>query len=256
MWADTSGNIAWWAAGKIPIRPAHVNPQLILEGSTGADDPTGWLDFSQNPQMLNPVNGVIYTANNQPDDMGTGLVAGYYVPSTRAQRIEELILTDKFNWTEEDVRKVINDIKVPAYARLLKSIIPVIDQAKLKPEANRALEILGKWDGTHGLENIEPAVYYKFIYTVYKDALEDELGAESYKNFEHSLSLKRNTASLLKNDSSRWWDNISTATIHETRRDILTEALNKSVSALQKQLGNDIAGWQWKKVHTIEHKHP
>lgn len=256
MWADSSGNIAWWAAGKIPIRPAHVNPQLILDGSLGADDPAGWLDFSQNPQMLNPVKGVIYTANNQPADMGTGLVAGYYVPSNRAQRIEELIVTDKNDWTEEEVRNVINDVKVPSYASLLKTVLPVIDQSKLTPEAKRVYEILFKWDGMHTLENIEPAIYYKFIYTVYKDVLEDELGAEVFKGFEHTLSLKRNTASLLRNDSSRWWDNKSTAGVKETRRQILTEALNATVIALQKQLGNDMSGWQWKKVHTIEHKHP
>ena len=32
--------------------------------------------------------------------------------------------------------------------------------------------------------------------------------------------------------------------------------MNKTAVALQKQLGNDMAGWQWKKVHSIEHKHP
>jgi penicillin amidase len=256
MWADTSGNIAWWAAGKLPVRPAHVNPQIILDGSTGADDPTGWLDFSQNPQILNPAKGVLYTANNQPDDMGSGLVPGYYVPSNRAQRIEELIVTDKNDWTEEEVRKVINDIKAPSYASLLKNILPVMEQDKLTPEAKRAYNVLGKWDGTHGMENIEPTIYYKFIYTVYRDVLEDELGAETFKGFEHTLSLKRNTASLLKNDSSRWWDNKSTSAKKETRKQILTDAMNAAVVALQKQLGNDMAGWQWNKVHTIEHKHP
>ena len=61
---------------------------------------------------------------------------------------------------------------------------------------------------------------------------------------------------MLRNDSSRWWDNISTTTVKETRKEILTNAMNETVSALQKQLGNDMAGWQWKKVHSIEHKHP
>jgi penicillin amidase len=60
----------------------------------------------------------------------------------------------------------------------------------------------------------------------------------------------------LKNDSSRWWDNISTPTKKESRQQILTNALNTTVVALQKQLGNEMNGWQWKKVHSIEHKHP
>jgi penicillin amidase len=58
MWADTAGNIGWWAAGKLPVRPPHVNPAIILEGSTGNDDPLGWLDFKDNPQIINPTRGV------------------------------------------------------------------------------------------------------------------------------------------------------------------------------------------------------
>jgi penicillin amidase len=45
MWGDTEGNIAWWAAGKLPKRPAHVNPMLILDGSTGNNDPQGCTIF-------------------------------------------------------------------------------------------------------------------------------------------------------------------------------------------------------------------
>ncbi|MES2796794.1 MAG: penicillin acylase family protein, partial [Bacteroidota bacterium] len=110
MWADVEGNIAWWAAGKLPIRPKNVNPMIILDGASGNDDPLGWADFSLNPQIINPQRGVLYTANNQPDDMGNGLVPGYYVASNRAQRIEQLVFTDKRDWTKENMRPIINDI--------------------------------------------------------------------------------------------------------------------------------------------------
>jgi penicillin amidase len=255
MWADTAGNIAWWAAGKLPVRPKHVNPNLILDGSTGNDDPVGWLDFSQNPQILNPASGVLYTANNQPDDMGTGLVAGYYVPSGRARRIEELIFNDRSDWTEADVRKVINDIICPTYPELLGRILPVIDRSKLTPEATRAMELLKGWDGRHALDDIGPTIYYKFLFEVYRSMMQDELGPETFRAFEHSMALKRNTASLLQKESSPWWDNRKTPTV-ESRQEILTGALNTAVVSLRAQLGNDMNGWTWKKVHFIEHKHP
>lgn len=255
MWGDTAGNIAWWAAGKLPIRPAHVNPQIILDGSTGLDDPQGWLDFKQNPQILNPARGVLYTANNQPQDMGTGLVPGYYVPSNRAKRIEELIFTDKKDWDEESVRATINDVTSSTYPPLLAMILPLVNQEQLSPSARNAMSILRKWDGTHGLENIEPAIFYKFNYLILKYAMEDELGAETFQQFENQASLKRNTVSLFLNDSSKWWNNIHTPE-KETRAQIFTRAMNDAANQLVKQLGENTANWQWKKVHTLEHKHP
>jgi penicillin amidase len=255
MWGDTAGNIAWWAAGKLPIRPAHVNPQLILDGSTGLDDPQGWLDFKQNPQILNPARGVLYTANNQPEDMGTGLVPGYYVPANRAKRIEELVFTDKKDWDEESVRATINDVTSSTYPPLLAKILPLVNQEQLSPSARNAMSILRKWDGSHGLENIEPAIYYKFNYLILKYAMEDELGAETFSQFENQASLKRNTVSFFLNDSSKWWNNIQTPE-KETRAQIFTRAMNDAADQLVKQLGENSANWQWKKVHTLEHKHP
>jgi penicillin amidase len=110
MWADTEGNIAWWAAGKLPIRPPHINSYVILDGSSGQDEWLGYLDFDQNPQILNPEKGFLYTANNQPEDMGTGLIPGYYVPSNRAKRINELLDNPKKDWTAESLRPLINDV--------------------------------------------------------------------------------------------------------------------------------------------------
>jgi penicillin amidase len=60
---------------------------------------------------------------------------------------------------------------------------------------------------------------------------------------------------LLLNDSSKWWNNIHTPE-KETRAQIFTRAMNDAADQLVKQLGENSANWQWKKVHTLEHKHP
>ncbi|TDB62277.1 penicillin acylase family protein [Arundinibacter roseus] len=256
MWADTAGNIAWWAAGKIPVRPAHVNPMLILDGASGADDPLGWLDFSQNPQILNPESGVLFTANNQPDDMGSGLVAGYYVPGNRANRIGQLLLTDKADWTEADVRKVINDVTSPSYVKTLQEILPVMQVEKLSPSAKNALQKLSAWKGEHLLSSVEPTIYYRLMYHVMKNLVRDELGKELFLAFEHNTNFKRNLAALLANDASPWWDNVLTPKTKETRKEILTLSLNEALTDLETQLGADPATWRWERVHTLEHKHP
>ncbi|OIN58891.1 penicillin acylase family protein [Arsenicibacter rosenii] len=255
MWADTAGNIAWWAAGKLPKRAPGVNPMLILDGSTGKDDPQGWVGFDLNPQILNPVSGVLYTANNQPDDMGNGLVAGYYVAGDRARRIDQLIRTSKKDWTEADVRNVINDVTSPVSASLIHDILPVVDKKKLTPLAAAMAQKLAAWNGRHNREDVEPAMYYKFIYTILRNTAEDELGAEAFKAFEHNMNMERNMPHWFRNDASPWWDNRKTPA-RETRALIFTASLNEAAAALEKQLGSDVANWQWERVHTVEHKHP
>lgn len=257
MWADSEGNIAWWAAAKLPQRPPQVRPYLLLDGSTGADDPTGWLPFSQNPQILNPERGVLYSANNQPAHMGENHVPGYYVPGDRARRIEGLLFTEKKDWTPAQVRTVVNDVTNSTYPALLRDLLPLV-----KPGLSEATELhlaafskLESWDGSHPLTAVEPTIFYRFLYHVCRLGLHDEVGATLGDYLTNYVVGKRNLARWLRHDASPWWDNVRTPA-KETRAQILTEAFRRATSDLETQLGSDVAAWQWQKVHTLTHKHP
>lgn len=271
MWADAGGNIAWWAAAKLPVRPAHVRPYLILDGSTGADDPTGWRPFSQNPQSLNPERGVLYSANNQPDDRGTGeasrgeaspgeasrgLVPGYYMAGDRARRIEQLLFTGQTDWTPEAVRAVVNDVTNPQFPALLKELLPLVKPGIHPKNSNqiRVYDALLDWGGEHELASTEPTIFYRLLYHVGELALRDELGDLLHPFFDHAC-FKRNMARWLRRDASPWWDNRATPA-RETRTQILTEAFRRAVADLEKQLGSDPADWRWERVHTLTHQHP
>jgi penicillin amidase len=255
MWADTEGNIGWWAAGKLPIRPSHVDPQIILDGASGKDDIIGWYDFKDNPQIINPARGVLYTANNQPEDMGRGYIPGYYVPSDRAARIEELLFNDQNNWTEEELRKIINDVQATTYGTNISKVLPIIDQKIISADAKKAYSLLLNWKGQHELGSIEPTIYYRFIYHILINSFSDELGIGKMYELQSTMSWKRNLQSFLLNDSSAWWDDVKTQN-RETRTEILTKSFNDAVNWLSKDMGNDMKQWTWGKVHTLEHKHP
>ena len=68
--------------------------------------------------------------------------------------------------------------------------------------------------------------------------------------------MKRTIPVLLKNDSSRWWDDIQTTAVRETRRMIFARSFDQAVNGLTRQLGPDVTAWHWGKVHTLEHNHP
>ncbi len=255
MWGDTEGNIAWWATAKLIKRPSHVNPRLILEGSSGNDEPLGWHDFSENPQILNPANGVLYSANNQPEARNGAFYPGYYVPTDRAMRIKELIYTDKKDWTESDVRNVINDVTSSASLALLKDIVPAFE-TKIKVENSRkALEKLKKWDGSHDLEDIEPAIFYRFMYRTDEALIKDEIGENYFDIFRLNMVLEHGRNGLYRNDTSKWWDNVNTPQ-KETRSEVMARAFEQAITDLEKQLGNDQSAWNWSKIHSITHPHP
>jgi penicillin amidase len=78
MYGDVDGNIAWWACAKLPIRPEHVRTKLFLDGASGNDEYLGFYDFSKNPKSVNPPQGFVYSANNQPDSVDGVLYPGDY----------------------------------------------------------------------------------------------------------------------------------------------------------------------------------
>jgi penicillin amidase len=50
MYGD-KGNIAWWATGKLYKHNDGVDTHFILDGSSGKDDITEYMDFSKNPRQ-------------------------------------------------------------------------------------------------------------------------------------------------------------------------------------------------------------
>ena len=253
MWTDTAGNIGWWAAGKLPKRPKHVDPMLILDGSTGTNEPMGWEPFDLNPQNINPPSGFLYSANNQPADMGNGLVPGYYVPANRARRIVELFADTTTKWNAEKMRIAINDVTSPSMKEMAQEWLSLVSST---PEIQQYLDILRSWDGSHTKKDIAPTLFYRWEYEIMRLAFEDELGKEAFLSLEHNLNAKRNMNAFMKNNSSPWWDNVKTPSKKESRKEIIQNALENAIRFLNEQLGTSTKDWEWGKVHLLTHKHP
>lgn len=257
MWADAQGNIAWWAAGLLPKRPAHVRPYLPLDGASGADEIEGWLPFDQNPHAVNPPSGFVYSANNQPaPTAGNPLVPGYYVPEDRARRIFSALSAPKNDWTTDDLRRLALDNTNPVYPGVVAEISRVVKPNTTDETERKALEIMELWNGSHELADVAPTIFYRWMWHFYQNTFRDEVGAEALKTFISSHTMKRTFAVLVRNDGSRWWDDVSTPDKKETRTEIFQKSWSEAIADLKKQLGPDPAGWQWQRVHFLEHAHP
>jgi len=253
MYGDAQNNIAWFASGKLYKFTNKVNTKLILNGANGLDEQKTYLDFSDNPQAINPSWHYVYSANNQPDSTAGMLYPGYYQPEDRAKRIVQLLET-KNDFTKEDVMLMINDVTSAVAPGIVRNVINSISLDDFTENEKEALRKLETWDGSYYLESVGPTIYTRFLYEFLVNTYKDELGS-AFDQFINTPVQKKNVSVQMARDSSVWWDDINTKDKLETRRDILTISIKNAISFLENQLGNDVDSWTWDKVHSIEFKH-
>ncbi|MBN2758651.1 MAG: penicillin acylase family protein, partial [Bacteroidales bacterium] len=257
MYGDKDGNIAWWAAAKLVKRAEHINPKLILDGSSGNDEYLGFYDFTDNPQSENPPCGYVYSANNQPDTIAGILYPGYYAPENRAKRINQLLNNDN-KWNIDKMKVMITDAVSSVHPDVVKTLFSRINKENIEKKSGnyqKAYELLEKWDGNHLKTDIAPTIYYKLLYNVLHNTFADEIGENDFNYLVSSHLMEKTYPSLFKNENSPWWDNIETEN-KEISAEIIENAFISSIDELEKQLGENINEWKWEKVHTIEHVHP
>ena len=141
VYADIKNNIGWYAAGRIPIRRIG-DGALPYDGSTNDGDWTGYIPFEELPNLYNPPDGLIVTANQRI--VGTtykyGQISRDAAPPWRARRIHDA-LEAKSNITMDDVRDVEYDVFNIPLSNLAKEIV------KLGAASQETIAVLKDWDG-------------------------------------------------------------------------------------------------------------
>ena len=252
MYGDADDNIAWFAAAKLYKFKNEVNSKLIFDGNS-ENSRKEYLDFSENPQAINPSWNYVYSANNQPDSIAGILYPGYYLPEDRAKRIVNL-LESKNDFTKEDVMLMINDVTSSITPLVVKEVLESITMVQFSDNEKKAMYILQNWDGNYNLESVAPTIYNRFLYEFLVNTYKDEMG-KGFEQFINTPIQKKNLALQIAKTSSVWWDDVNTPKIKEIKQDILARSIKKSISFLEGQLGNSIENWTWDRVHTVEFKH-
>ena len=253
MYGDADNNIAWFASAKLYKYKNDINRFTILNGNS-TDDQITYLDFSENPQGINPSCNYVYSANNQPDSIAGILYPGYYLPEDRAKRIVNL-LEAKNDFTQQDVLKMITDVTSSTTPSIIKNILSELNEQELSAIEKEAFKALQKWDGSYHLTDIAPAIYNRFLYEFLVRTYKDEMGS-SFQQFINTPLQRNMNAVQLSRDISVWWDDILTKDKKETKKDIVRLSYKEAILFLEKQLGGEVSKWTWNRVHTLEHKHP
>jgi len=240
---------------KLYQMPDSLSTKFVLDGTSGKEEPLRYLDFSENPMAENPSWNYVYSANNQPDSIAGMLYPGYYLPENRAKRIVQL-LDAKNDWDKESVSEMILDVTSPVNTEVVTELIKLFDVTKMTEEQLVMVDSLRNWDGKYSLTSTSPALYHRSLYFMVKNTVEDEMGTEMFKQFLSTHLFKRQIAWGASIESSKWWDNINTPDVVETRQDMVMKSFSDAWNSLVEDLGPDPSQWTWDKMHTLEHPHP
>ncbi|RZI61780.1 MAG: penicillin acylase family protein [Rubrivivax sp.] len=251
VWANATGDIAWWAAAKLPMRPEGVNPTFILDGATAEADKTGFLPFSANPHEENPARGYIVSANFQPP--GETPVPGYYNLPERGSRLDGLLNQGK-RWDIQNSQALQLDVQTDYGPRVLRPLIPML-RGSASAEEQSLVEALVRWNGSYKADAVAPVLFQQFAAELVRAAMKDELGNVQFENLRRTRALDLALPRLAADSDSPWWDDRSTPQ-RETQTDIVRQAWKAAVAHLYATLGSDSAKWRWDSVHTLTHEHP
>ncbi|MDQ3020360.1 MAG: penicillin acylase family protein [Bacteroidota bacterium] len=251
VYADTIGNIAYHSAGLIPVRENFTDESYANFPSNGESNWSGFIPFAELPNSINPKNGYIVTANNKPQKNYKYYISNLYEPHYRAERIEELIMSNSIV-TEDEVKLMQRDVYSIQANDFCKYLFDAFgDSANLTSDVKNYLDLLRQWDFEFKTNSVASTLFAQFEIELYKNFYKDALGAELFENYLFLKNIPvRNTAKLFKLKSSLLFEN------NFAKEQIIRKSFYDAVSDLISRYGSDFNKWEWGEVHKVNMKHP
>ncbi|HZK06234.1 MAG TPA: penicillin acylase family protein [Actinomycetaceae bacterium] len=262
VFATTSGDIGFQAPGRIPIRPVIEGP-VASDGTwprPGWDPAYEWQGFVASedmPSVLNPGEGFVVAANQAVTAPGEGPFLGADVdPGFRSNRIRAL-LNGMFNGGGKIAVESANEIMLDSKHPIAEALVPIILQLELKDDfVADAVGVLAEWRDA-GYPNDARSSGAAFFNTVWAHLVTrtfaDELGDQSSFGDARWIEVVRE---LLASPQNRWWDDVTTVSVTETRDEILLQSLQDARAELTNTQAKDPARWLWGDLHQAQFTHP
>lgn len=241
VFADVKGNIGWYAAGRIPIRNTG-DGAVPYDGSTTDGDWLGNIPFEELPNLYNPPEGLIVTANQR-------IVSNQYkytqmsrdaATPWRARRIYDL-LSKKDKITMDDVR----DAQLDAYNIPLSLLAKaLVADGSASPET---LAVLKDWDGKMVADSRGAVLANEIRLCVGNKLAEDNKPAPAF------LVRERVVERAIRENLTRWLP-AGYKTFGEVYK--ACDGSVRTSLAASKTYGADPLQWVWGKSWVSRFQHP
>jgi penicillin amidase len=210
VYADRAGHIGYQAPGRIPIRRTG-HGDWPVPGWDPSFDWEGYVPFAALPNVLDPAQGFVVTANqavvrrSYPYYLGGSWDYGY-----RSARITQRIRADN-NLTIDDMAEIQLDSRNAIAATLVPYLLDVnLDTAF----ARQGQRVLPGWDFTQPADSA-PAAYFNVVWrNLLALAFHDQLPPATWPDGGDRWVAV--VGRLLRDPGSRWWDDVRTSAVRET----------------------------------------
>jgi penicillin amidase len=255
LYADRDNNMAMWAAGRFIKRHPGQTGKTIINGSAPNSIPMGVYPFSENPKLINPESGYIFSTNNPyPNSQPEFKHAGYYAPIYRAIIADQALLNDN-KWTVEKSKALqisTHNTRWTHAKPIFSSVLNLGDWSDLETQA---IAHLSTWDGEYKGSAIAASIFERFYFHLMKEIYLDEMGQALFDKFV-TIGIADNTLyQLINKPDSIWWDNIQTEK-NESQADIFSQAFVAAIASLEGEFGGDARNWTWQVAAKLTHSHP
>jgi penicillin G amidase len=256
--ADRRGTIGIRSTGRYPIRPGDGRGDLIFDGTTSASDWVGDRPVSWYPTSINPAQGYLASANQQPLDPSVrpGYHGSEWPSPWRAMRINTL-LRETPQMTPDLMRQFHTDPTSAFTPFVMTALAEAAGAARATgawtEDDEAALAFLTAWDATFTRASGGPVLFDALVNAITKHTW-DELVLPG-ENRRVATPSQMMLVQLMRDPTSVWWDDRSTVEVVETRDDIVLRALREAWSTTRSRHGNDPRDWRWGNVRMARVDH-
>ncbi len=247
LFASKEGDIGIWQQGKFPARWKGQGLYLM----PGEDDSYKWKGFipeQENPHVINPLEGFIQTANQQPVDSSYAyFIPGNYHVSrgiTINQRLQSMNEV-----SPEDMMQLQNDNFNSMAQDFVPFMTKYVDQTKLSSQEKNYLDEVATWNFYASAESRAATIYQAWLDSLEKLVWDDQFSKILVTGFSGGVHPDEQTLveALLKDSSFKFVDNVNTSAV-ETIDQQLTQALKlASADLAEEEKENGLIWWKHKK---------
>jgi penicillin amidase len=248
--ADVSGQVAYKAVGKVPLRQPDNDIRGIAPspGWEARYDWAGWLPYAQTPQAdaaAIAAKGWFANANQSVMPPGADYFMGQdWVVPYRFDRIEKLLAAAP----RHDLVSM-QQIQGDQLSQATLKLLPFLQKtASEHPLARDAQAALAGFDGRMVLDSAAPLIFSAWVDELTRGVIGGKLGEERFKSLYGKRHFRSAIEDIVQRNDSTWCGAAGCAAQSSA-------ALDRALTRLQASYGAVPAQWKWGDAHYALSQH-
>ena len=265
VYADVDGHIGYHATAHIPIRKSG-DGSLPVSGADDAHEWTGYIPFDKLPNVYDPPDGIIATANGRitPNKYSYNVTTEWDAP-WRTERIYRVLESGK-KFSTVDMLALQTDVYSAFDRFCAERFVYALDHVKnpSKP-AQQARELMRDWDGRLTIDSAAATIANRSERELKRLMLEPKLGAASKASNTKSTQAELGDSFSWKDYQwfmwSVWMENVLEKQPkrwlpdgYENYDALLVAAVEAAVT--RPDAPRELAQWRWGKFSPVDIEHP